>query len=133
MPVDIQEARRFLQRREQRRQDALEVRYRQAWIDFRRIVELLVHHYRPARVYQWGSLLDRHHFCEWSDIDLAIEGIDSAERFFALCGEADGLTALPLDLVEMERIEPEFADIIRLKGILVYDRDGIDPGPHFRN
>ena len=132
MAVDLDQARAFQRHKEHRRQAAIEVRFQQAWRDFRAIVTLVAERYRPARIYQWGSLLCRPHFCEWSDIDVAIEGLGSAERFFALYGEADRLTRLPLDLVEMERIEPEFADIIRMKGIVVYDRDSADPGPHFR-
>lgn len=37
-----------------------------------------------------------------------------------------------LDLVVMEHIEPEYAALIREKGVLVYDREQPDPGPHFR-
>ncbi len=132
MLVDIQQARAFLRRKEARRQERLEARFRQAWADFRAIVDLAVRAYRPARLYQWGSLLARRHFCEWSDLDLAVEGLGPAERFFAFCREAERLTRLPLDVVELERIEPEFAEIIRLKGVVVYERDSADPGPHFR-
>lgn len=132
MPVDLEEVRSFLRRKAERRQAGLEVRFQQAWRDFRAIVTLIAERYRPARIYQWGSLLHRAHFCEWSDIDVAIEGLGSAERFFALYGEAERLTQVSLDLVEMERIEPEFADIIRRKGIVVYDRALPNPGPHFR-
>lgn len=132
MPVDLQEARAFLRRKEERRQAGIEARFQEAWRDFRAIVTRIAERYRPTRIYQWGSLLHRAHFCEWSDIDIAVEGLGSAERFFALYGDADRLTRLPLDLVEMERIEPEFADIIRMKGMVVYERDNPDPGPHFR-
>jgi predicted nucleotidyltransferase len=132
MAVDLAQARAFLRQKEARRQAAIEVRFQEAWRDFRAIVTLIAERYRPTRVYQWGSLLHRPHFCEWSDIDIAVEGLGSAERFFALHRDADSLTRLPLDLVEMERIEPEFADIIRMKGIVVYDRNLPDPGPHFR-
>lgn len=132
MPVDIQQARAFLHRKEARRQEALVVRYQQAWQDFRAIVGMIAKKFCPARIYQWGSLLDRRQFCEWSDIDLAVEGLVSAEAFFDLYRDADQVATLPLDLVEMERIEPEFADIIRMKGVVVYERDNFDPGPHFR-
>ena len=132
MAVDLEEARAFLRHKEERRQATIEPLFQQAWRDFRTIVTLAAERYRPARIYQWGSLLHRPHFCEWSDIDIAVEGLGSAERFFALYGDAERLTRLPLDLVEIERIEPEFADIIRMKGVVVYERDSPDPGPHFR-
>jgi hypothetical protein len=67
-------------------------------------------------------LLDRRKFSERSDIDLATEGITDAATFFALYGEADRLTRLSLDLVALENIEPEFADLIRRKGRMIYER-----------
>jgi predicted nucleotidyltransferase len=132
MPIDIEQARGFLRARWARQQAELDSRFAQAQADFRHIVCLLVEKHRPRRIYQWGSLLHRPHFAAWSDIDIAVEGIRSAEEFFALFGDATRLTRFPLDLVEMERIEPEFADLIRLKGVVIYDRDSADPGPHFR-
>jgi predicted nucleotidyltransferase len=132
MPVDIAECRRFLEQREAARQSALDRRFAQAWHDFRAITHMLIRQYRPRRIYQWGSLLNRQEFSEISDIDIAVEGIQSAERFFALFGDADQLSRCSLDLVELERMEPEFADLIRLKGALVYDRESENPGPHFR-
>lgn len=52
-----------------------------------------------------------------------MEGLDGgAERFFAMYGDAEAMTRFAVDLVEMERIEPEFAEIIRMKGRVVYER-----------
>ena len=133
MAIDISQAREHIRRRWEKEQGARNLRFTEAWRDFRAIVGLLVSKYRPSRIYQWGSLLDPRTFSEISDIDIAIEGITEAVTFFALYGEADRLTRFPLDLVELERLEPEFADIIRLKGVVVYDREQPDPGPHFRD
>jgi hypothetical protein len=80
MPIDLEQARAFLRQKEERRQAGIEVRFQQAWRDFQAIVTLIAERYRPARIYQWGSLLHRPRFCEWSDIDVAIEGLGSAER-----------------------------------------------------
>jgi predicted nucleotidyltransferase len=68
--------------------------------------------------------LDRRRFWERSDIDLAIEGITDPAAFFALYGEADRLTSFPLDLVALERVEPEFAEMIRSTGRVVYEQRG---------
>jgi predicted nucleotidyltransferase len=133
MAVDVQQARDFLRRRARRQQAAYDLLFAQAWQDVRHIVEMLVARYQPVRIYQWGSLLDRRHFTDISDIDLAVEGIPTAERFFALYGEADRLTRFSLDLVQLERLEPEFASLIRQHGAIVYDREQPNPGPHYRN
>ena len=112
----------FIERREALRQEALDQRFALAWDDLRRIIDMLITRYRPCRIVQWGSLLDRRKYWERSDIDLAVEGIEDAETFFRLYGDADRLTRFPLDLVALERIEPEFADLIRAKGKVVYER-----------
>jgi predicted nucleotidyltransferase len=122
MSGHIEKCRRFLLVREQQRQAQLDRRFERAWDDARAIIDLLIARYRPQRIYQWGSLLDRCRFWERSDIDIAIEGIETPDDFFALYGEADRLASVPLDLVALEKIEPEFAEIIRTKGKLVYER-----------
>lgn len=125
MPVsdfDYESARRFLRRREETRREALRTRLQAARRDFDRIVDLAVEKYRPARIYQWGSLLYPRSFSERSDIDIAVEGIASAEDFLALYGEACALTGFELDLVQLEKAYPAHAASIRERGRLIYER-----------
>ena len=129
MSPHIEDCRRFLQVREQQRQAQLDLRFKQAWKDAHSIIDLIKTRYRPRRIYQWGSLLDRRIFWERSDIDIAVEGIKAPDEFFAMYGETDRLASVPLDLVALEKIEPEFAEIILLKGKLVYERERTDPDP----
>jgi predicted nucleotidyltransferase len=86
------------------------------------INEMIKAHYNPKRIYQWGSLLDQKMFNELSDIDIAVEGLGSAEKFFALYGEAEKLTSFSLDLVELEKINSVDAESIRKKGKIIYER-----------
>jgi predicted nucleotidyltransferase len=58
----------------------LEERLEIARKDFDRIVDHIARTYRPKRIWQWGSLIDGHHFSERSDIDIAIEGIEDPNR-----------------------------------------------------
>ena len=120
--MDKAQCRRFLQMREKRRQAELDLRFERACADARAIIDLLITAYRPRRIYQWGSLLDRRRFWERSDIDIAVEGILAPEEFFAMYVEADRLASVPLDIVALEKVEPEFAEIIRTRGKLVYER-----------
>ena len=83
---------------------------------------MLARDYAPERIWQWGSLLDRRRFSEISDFDIAAEGIPDTATFFDLYGKALELTAFPLDLVELERIEALHAESIRKGGMLVYQR-----------
>jgi len=125
--IDLQAARRFLNERERNRQEVLDISFKQATMDFQAIVRRIEEGYRPMRIYQWGSLTDRGRFSEISDIDIAVEGIDSAERFCALLKECERLTQFPLDIVQIERIEPEYAALVREKGRIVYERSSQDP------
>ena len=110
----------FLQRREAARQRELDARFQAAWADFDRIVAMIVREFQPLRIWQWGSLLHRRHFSARSDIDVAVEGLGPAERLFRLYARAEELTELPLHIVELERIEPEYARLIRTSGRLVH-------------
>ena len=110
----------FLQRREAARQRELDERFDVAWADFDQIVEMIVREFAPLRVWQWGSLLDRRRFSARSDIDIAVEGLGRAERLFELYARAEVLTLCPLHVVELERIEPEYARLIRDSGRLVH-------------
>jgi predicted nucleotidyltransferase len=119
---DYHKARKFLGNRIEVSRRRKRWLFQKAWQDFDSILKLIIDQYNPKRVYQWGSLLSEEDFCEISDIDIAVEGIESAETFFRLFGEVMGLTDFPLDLVEIDKIDPLHADSIRLKGRLVYER-----------
>jgi len=110
----------FLSRRERVRQERLDARFRAAWSDFDRIVSYIVAEHRPKGIWQWGSLLDRRKFSDISDLDIAIEGLGSASELFQIVARAEELTDFPLDIVELEKIAPEFRELIKRKGRLVY-------------
>jgi predicted nucleotidyltransferase len=97
-------------------------RFEKAWQDFHRITALIIEKYKPNRIYQWGSLLNERHFSAISDIDIAIEGITDAETYFQMIGDADRLTDFPIDIVQLEKIDPIHARSIRTKGKLIYER-----------
>ena len=93
----------------------------QAKKDFDSIIRVIVK-YNPQRIYQWGSLLQPEQFDVNSDIDIAVEGIDSVEKFYKLFGEASAITDFSLDLVEIEKISKVHQKAIREKGKLVYEK-----------
>lgn len=118
--VDPADTLAFLRRREDARQRGLDARFRTAWADFDRIAAMIASDFAPRRIWQWGSLLHRRHFSQRSDIDIAVEGLGPAERLFQLHARAEELTRLPLHIVELERIQPEYAHLIRTSGRLVH-------------
>ncbi len=83
---------------------------------------LLIKRYDLKQIYQCGSLLNQKYFSEISDIDIAVEGVKSAEQYFQMIGEAMELTDFPLDLVDIEKVDPVYAEGIRKRGRLIYER-----------
>jgi predicted nucleotidyltransferase len=123
MTINIEKARAFQQRKADARRQRCARLHAKAVQDFEAILQMIIEKYHPARIYQWGSLLHPEQFREFSDIDIAVEGLEGgAEAFFALYGDAEKMTDFPLDLLEIEKIEPTFADLIKMKGRVVYER-----------
>lgn len=120
---DIKKARDNLARRVRSAEEEKHKRFVRAWEDFEAIVDMLIKKYNPKRIYQWGSLLNERFFSNISDIDIALEGVDSAEQFFQIYGDAMEMTNFPLDIVEIEKIDSIYADGIREKGRLIYERE----------
>ncbi|MGA2974074.1 MAG: nucleotidyltransferase domain-containing protein [Spirochaetia bacterium] len=120
--VDIDKARRFLMDKEERKKKILTERLARARQDFEGIVAMIVENYHPLRICQWGSLVGERHFSTLSDIDIAVEGIATAEEFFRMYGDAMRMTDFSLDMVRLERIEPEFRQMIESGGRIVYER-----------
>lgn len=122
MNIDIDKARQNLHlRAEKEKQRNLEL-HRRAKDDAGRIINMIIERFQPVRIYQWGSVLNPEKFNRMSDIDIAVEGVTAAEDIFALWGEAEKLTRFSLDIVQLEKIEPEFAALIKEKGTLVYEQ-----------
>jgi len=120
MTVDPAQTVAFLRRREADRQRELDERFQAAWRDFHRIVEMITHEFAPRSIWQWGSLLHRSRFSDRSDVDIALDGLGCAARLFQVYARAEALSTFPLDIVELERIEPEYAHLIRTAGRLVH-------------
>ena len=120
--VDLDQVRAFLAERERRRRARIDERYAQATRDAGAIVSEIAEQVNPRRIYQWGSLLDRKRFSEISDLDLAVEGLNGPAEFFQILGIAMNGTALPVDVVELEKLPADVAERIRKRGALVHER-----------
>jgi predicted nucleotidyltransferase len=121
-PEQIAKAKQHLEQRFQERRLGYSQLHAQAVRDFVAILEMIVRDFHPERVYQWGSVLRPELFRDYSDIDIVVEGITEPQAYFDLLGKAQALTDFPIDLVQLEKIEPEFAESIRKDGKLVYER-----------
>jgi len=108
---------RFEKRRRQRL-----MLHKKAAGDCAAIIAMIIKDFNPIRIYQWGSLLHPEQFDENSDIDIAIEGVDSAEAWFALIGKAMDMASFSVDIVDINTVHPLDADSIRKRGKIVYER-----------
>lgn len=120
--IDISKVKEFLKNREKKKRTELLELHARAKNDAKEIISMIIQKYNPVRIWQWGSVIEPELFREYSDIDIGIEGITNAETFFKLLGDAMELTDFSLDIVQMEKIEPQFAEIIKMKGKIVYER-----------
>jgi len=124
LPIDLDKVRAFLDGKKERKRRARTALLERAQSDARAIIERIAQSHNPQRIYQWGSLVDTGHFSELSDIDIALEGLRSAEEYFAIIGEAMGMTAFPIDIIELEKVDAETAEGIRRRGRIVHERKG---------
>lgn len=116
--------RAFVRTRRQRRKLELDARLLAARGDCDAIVSSIARDHRPLRIYTWGSLVNEGHFSERSDVDIALEGITDPAELSAIQRSAEKLTRFPLDIVAIEHVHPAYADHIRRRGKVVYERDG---------
>jgi predicted nucleotidyltransferase len=112
----------FLTNRERKRQRMLDERFERACKDCAKIVSYIIAEHSPKRIWQWGSLLKRKFFTEKSDIDIGVEGLPAPSEIFDILAHAEEITDFPLDIIEMEKIEPEFSELIKRKGRCIYER-----------
>jgi len=120
---NLEKAREFLRNKKKHKQASIDRRFQKAWNDFERITAMIWKTYKPRAIYQWGSLLNRDRFSDISDIDIALAGNIPAEAFFEMYGKAIEMTKLPLDIIELDKINPLHAQSIREKGRVVYGRE----------
>lgn len=119
---DYQAARKFLKEKSERKKQYSYELYKKAKKEADDIMLAIQNNFSVTKIYQWGSLLSPDHFNENSDIDIAVEGLTSAEDFFKLYGVALSKTSFPLDIVEMEKIDELNRKSIIEKGKLIYEK-----------
>lgn len=120
--IDLDAVRAYLRNKEDKRQKELHTRWIAARNDFEKIISAIIKEHNPDRIYQWGSLLDFSRFSEISDIDIALEGLSGPEEYFAILGTAMQLTGFPLDIIELDKLDPDTASHIKAQGKLIYER-----------
>lgn len=83
------------------------------------IATMLRANYAVSQVILFGSLLGDCRFDEYSDIDLAVEGIDPTLFYQAVARLPDMSKGFHVDLIDLERCPPSFREAILEKGIVL--------------
>lgn len=94
----VQETVAFLQRRAKEQEKKRLRLWEQAREDAEQILQYWIETYQPTRVWQWGSLLKREEFSEISDLDFAVEGLNSVQML-QLLADAEERSDFPIDLL----------------------------------
>ncbi|MGB9841082.1 nucleotidyltransferase family protein [Thermovenabulum sp.] len=97
----------------------LENRYNGFWEIAIKIASLLKEKYGAKRVWVFGSLTKKEMFNQWSDIDMAVEGIPH-EIFYKAVGEATSISSdCKVDIVDFSDCSPALKENILKEGILI--------------
>ncbi|HPO64039.1 MAG TPA: nucleotidyltransferase domain-containing protein [Candidatus Kapabacteria bacterium] len=120
--INIKDACNFQNQKYKRKLKEFDLLHSKAVEDFEKIVHMIIEKYNPKQIYQWGSLLSKNKFTDFSDIDIAISGLQDAETFFQLLADAEDISSFPLDIIELEKIHILHKKMIFEKGKLIYER-----------
>ncbi len=85
-----------------------------------RVAQVLVREFGASRIYLFGSLAQEGRFHEWSDVDLAVEGI-APERFFKAWAAAGAYSDVPIELVDLDEVGGPMRTLILEYGELLCD------------
>ena len=118
----VQETVAFLQRREKEQQEKRLKFWEQAREDAEQILQYWIENYQPTRIWQWGSLLKQEEFSKISDLDFAVEGLNSVQML-QLLADAEERSDFPIDLLHWETLTPSVQQLIKLRGQIVYEID----------
>ena len=88
------------------------------------IKNILIDNLEPVRIYLFGSRATGTNK-EYSDFDIAVEGITSTFREMRKTKEKldEMLGIYSCDLIELEKTSDDFSTLVKTKGKLIYERD----------
>ncbi|HHW03164.1 MAG TPA: nucleotidyltransferase domain-containing protein [Thermoanaerobacterales bacterium] len=94
-------------------------RYEKAWGVAKQIAYLLRQKYGANKVWVFGSLTNKEMFNQWSDIDIAVEGIPSEYYYKAVAEVISFSQEYKIDIVDVFECSPLMQENIQREGILI--------------
>jgi predicted nucleotidyltransferase len=117
-PEMLKQYKATAQERAQAREEVRIARYRRAWQLAREAATLLREQFGATRVRVFGSLTHIDRFTAWSDVDLAVWGLEGTDYFAAVAKMQDLDQDIGIDLVAVPHCSPSL-----LKQILEEGKD----------
>ena len=104
-------------RRHAAEQEALAARQERAWEIARQTAAELRSQFGVERVVPFGSLTHPGRFTAWSDIDIAVWGLQPADTFRAIGVAMDCSNDIPVNLVDIGVCKPALREVIERAGV----------------
>jgi len=118
-PAEMAEYREGARRRGRLARQALTARYLRGWALAREAKELLFNNFHATRVVVFGSLLDETRFTPWSDVDLAVWGLEIADTFHAMAAVYGMDPDIPVNLVDIQCCRSALRSAIKQEGVVL--------------
>ncbi|MBE3588536.1 MAG: nucleotidyltransferase domain-containing protein [Thermoanaerobacteraceae bacterium] len=99
----------------------LAARKREAWKKTKQLAEELPRLFPLRRIYLFGSLTGGH-FTIFSDIDIALEGLDEKAHLKALTAAENIASPFQVDVLLLEEAPPLLKKKILSQGVIIYER-----------
>jgi predicted nucleotidyltransferase len=106
-------------RRHDAERAALAAREARAWVVARKAADELRRQFGVERVVVFGSLTHPGRFTAWSDIDLAVWGLQPRDTFRAIGVAMDCDREIPVNLVDIGACKPSLLTVIEREGISI--------------
>jgi uncharacterized protein len=103
-------------RRQEAERQALAARERRAWELAREAADLLRRDFHADRVFLFGSLIHPGCFTQWSDVDVAADGIDGNDTLRAMEMVHDLSQDIPVNLVDLNACRASLRETVEREG-----------------
>ena len=120
--INLEETKNFLREKANREKAKNILMWQEAYAEAQMIIEQIIQEINPCEIWQWGSILQKENFRDYSDIDIGLCGLGSFQELFNAQKIAMEIATFPIDLVELDKLEDNFQKAIKRRGKKVYER-----------
>jgi predicted nucleotidyltransferase len=120
--INLEETRNFLRKKANSEATKNIQMWQKAYAEAELIIERIIREINPREIWQWGSIVQKEKFRDYSDIDIGLCGLGGFEELSKAQKIAMEIATFPIDLVELDKLEDNFQIAIKRRGKKVYER-----------